>query len=417
MLRVKTAVIAGKLVSLTCRVLKLGAGVTWAGEVALKVDPQIFSKLIPKTASVVFVAGTNGKTTTAKLLVTALKNAGKTVVTNASGANLLNGMVGSLLTQKSGDIYVLEVDENNLISAMGEVRPHYAEASRGKLIVGLLNIFRDQLDRYGEVDTVAKRWLAGLKLFDANLIINADDPQLAYLGRNLKGKISYFGLDEKKFYLKEKPHAMDSIFCPNCGGRLAYQGYYLSHLGEYRCEKCGFGHPRNDRMYRSYKAYIMDGVHNFYNILAASLAAEILGVKDPDFSRFKPAFGRSEEIWGIKVLLSKNPAGFNESLRTVVNSRNQGSLLLVLNDRIPDGRDVSWIWDADLEMLKSYQYPIYVSGDRKEDLAVRLKYAEIRDMGGVGELGEMLEKKPKWVLATYSGMLEVRKILTGRKIL
>lgn len=390
-MKTKLAVFLGKIVSFSCQVLGLGAGVTWAGEVALFVDKDLIPKLIPSKAKVILIAGTNGKTTTAKLLASMLPG----VVINKSGANLLNGIAGTLVNSQPAGYYVFEVDENNLSPLLKQVHAD---------VVILLNLFRDQLDRYGEVDKIAKDW-SNLTNW-SNLVINADDPQLAFIGQGFKNNVNFFGLDDKKLFLDKMQHATDSIYCPNCGTRLNYQGFYLSHLGEYSCPKCKFIHPNNDK---SQNKYEMEGVYNKYNILAAELTAEILGVK-LNIKDFKPAFGRSEEIGETKILLSKNPAGFNESLRTVVNSSRKGSLLLALNDRIPDGKDISWIWDVDFEALKGFKYPIYVSGDRAYDLGLRLKYAEVKFT-----LGENLNTA--WILATYSAMLDIRKKLTGKKIL
>ncbi len=409
-MKTQLAILAGITVAFISRTFRLGAGVTWAGEIALRIDKDILPKLIPAGAKVILVAGTNGKTTTTKLLKAALHD--YHVVTNESGANLLNGIVGSVLQQKPGEYYLLEVDENNLMKVTKEIA---SPSARNDITIVLLNLFRDQLDRYGEVDKIAKEWE---NLGDkGNLVINADDPQLAWLGKKLKGRVYYFGLGDKKFFLPKMQHATDSIYCPNCGTRLKYQGFYFSHLGEYLCPKCGFEHPKNDKGYRGNEGNMakIEGIYNYYNVLAALLTAQVLGIKNPDFSNFKPAFGRSEEVGGAKILLSKNPAGFNESLRTVINSKRKGPLLLVLNDRIPDGTDVSWIWDVDFEELQEYKFPIFVSGDRKLDLALRLKY------GGVGgfevcDLKEVAERAI-WILATYSAMLEVRKILTGKAIL
>lgn len=393
----KFAVICGKIVSFLSKSFKLGAGVTWAGEIGLLIDKNLIRNLIPKDAKVILVAGTNGKTTTTKLLASVLTNA----VTNQSGANLINGIAGTLIKNKPSDYYILEVDENNLVEMLKQVQ-------HDNTTVILLNLFRDQLDRYGEVDKIAKDW-SNLSNW-SNLIINADDPQLAYIGKKFDKGVSYFGLENSNLYLPKMQHATDSIFCPSCGTRLAYKGVYFSHLGDYECKKCGFKHPANNKTNKANKTNKLEGVYNIYNILAASLTADILGIKDSDFSNFKPAFGRSEEIGGVKILLSKNPAGFNESLRTVINSKRKGPLLLVLNDRIPDGRDVSWIWDVDFEMLKKFQHDIYVSGDRKYDLALRLKYAEVKFI-----LEENLNVS--WILPTYSAMLDIRKELTGKKIL
>lgn len=399
---------------------------TWAGEIALKIDPKILSKLIPENSKVILIAGTNGKTTTAKLLTTVLTNAGKKVVGNASGANLLNGIVGTLIQKSEGDCYIFEVDENNLIGVireMGEMR---------EITVVLLNLFRDQLDRYGEVDKIAKDWEKLRELRGVgDLVINGDDPQLAAIGEKLKKKVFFFGLGDRKYFLKEKQHATDSIFCPECGTRLTYSGYYLSHLGEYQCEKCGFGHPKNDgslRFLRSLKKLKLEGVYNFYNVLAVVQTARLLKIGLEKISagldKFEPAFGRMEKIGNTIILLSKNPAGFNESLRTVVNSNKKGPLLLVLNDRIPDGKDVSWIWDVDFETLQNYPGKIIVAGDRAYDLGLRLKYAGVPKTqintnlrGALREVLRGIKGDKGWILATYSAMLEVRKILTGKKIL
>ncbi|MBI3887996.1 DUF1727 domain-containing protein [Candidatus Microgenomates bacterium] len=360
------------------------------------IDPDLIRHLVPHEVQVVLIAGTNGKTTTAKMLQSILGS--DDVVINQSGANLVNGIAGTVLQNPRKKYYVFEVDEANLPKMISQVGP---------TIIVLTNLFRDQLDRYGEVDNIAKRWQAALTLYENTLVINADDPQLAFLGQNLKTKIRYFGLGDQKYFLPKMQHATDSIYCPNCGSRLKFSGVYFSHLGEYECLKCGFKHPKNDKTDHDFQ---MEGVYNKYNILAAELTAEVLGVKNPKIENFKPAFGRSEEIGDTKILLSKNPTGFNESIRTVLNSNRKGPILLVLNDRIPDGRDVSWIWDVDFEMLKGFQHDIFVSGDRALDLALRLKYAEV-------PFEIKHELKVSWILPTYSAMLDIRKELTGKKIL
>lgn len=395
-MRKSIAIICGRAVGRFCRFFNLGAGVTWAGEISLKIDPNLIKKLVPQGAKVILVAGTNGKTTTTKLLASILPGA----VTNKSGANLLNGVAGTLINSQPSSYYIFEVDENNLLPLLKQI---HADA------VILLNLFRDQLDRYGEVDEIAKDWTNLTNL--SNLVVNADDSQLVWIGKKYKGRVSYFGLGDRRLFLSQMPHATDSIFCPNCEARLGFSGVYLSHLGEYRCESCGFAHPKNEKTVRDVKAIRgLEGVYNYYNLLAAGLTAKVLGIKNPKFANFRPAFGRSEEIGKTKILLSKNPAGFNESLRTVLNSPRKGPLYLALNDRVPDGRDVSWIWDVDFEVLRKYPYPIFVGGDRALDLALRLKYAEVPC-----KIEEKLDAT--WILPTYSAMLDIRKKLTGKKIL
>ncbi|MBI3559240.1 DUF1727 domain-containing protein [Candidatus Gottesmanbacteria bacterium] len=348
-----------KIISVFSKTFNLGAGGTWPGEVALKLDPKILEKIAPK--NVILVAGTNGKTTTTLMIKHLL---GDKVVTNASGANLLNGVVSAILTSPPDDWGVFEVDENTL--------PVVIKSIKSIKCIVLLNLFRDQLDRYGEVDAIAKKWALALK---TKLVLNADDPQIASLGN--KNSL-YFGLEDTKLFQKTPEHAMDSQFCPKCGARLKYAGHFYSHLGHWNCPNCGQKRPKPQI---TSSKYPLVGTYNMYNALAATAVAKILKIP-PNLSGFHPAFGRQEEIHGTKILLSKNPAGFNESLR----------------------------WDVDFEMLKNYKFPIYVSGNRQLDLALRLKYAEVKFV-----LGENLNVF--WILATYSAMLEIRKKLTGRKIL
>lgn len=377
-----------KIISFLSKTLNLGSGATWPGEVALKLDPNILEKIAPK--NVILVAGTNGKTTTTLMIKHLL---GDKVITNASGANLLNGVVSSILISENYDWGVFEIDENTL--------PQVIKFIKDIKIIVLLNLFRDQLDRYGEVDAIAKKWKEALENFSGKLILNSDDPEIVSLGN--KNSL-YFGLEDTKLFQKNPEHAMDSQFCPLCGTRLSYTGTFYSHLGHWQCLKCGEKRPKPQITTAEYS---LEGTYNRYNSLAATAVAKILEIS-PNLSGFHPAFGRQEQIGNTKILLSKNPAGFNESLKTVL--AKPGPLLLALNDRIPDGRDVSWIWDVDFEMLQNYKFPVYVSGDRKLDLALRLKYAEVKFT-----LGENLNVS--WILATYSAMLEIRKKLTGKKIL
>ncbi len=393
------AVLVGKLISSISKILGLGAGGTWPGEVALRLSPHILSSLASQLRKgVILVAGTNGKTTTASMVKTILEKQGLRVVHNASGANLENGVVSALIEQHNGDWGVFEVDENTLPTVLKSVRP--------KIIV-LLNLFRDQLDRYGEVDVIAEKWEKALRDRHATIIANADDPLVAHLG--LKSDAVFFGINDKTKFFKKMEHATDSTFCLHCGARLEYEGTYFSHLGIWKCGACGQKRPKPDV---SRGTSPLPGLYNLYNTLAALSVAKVLGVP-ADLSNFHPAFGRQEEIGVTKIFLSKNPAGFNQSLRTALELGAK-NLLFVLNDRIPDGRDVSWIWDVDFETIPS-NISVRVSGDRVYDLALRLKYAGVK-----AEIVENLENAvdgARFILPTYSAMLDVRKILTGKKIL
>lgn len=421
-------IIFGKLVSFVICLLNVGYGSTWPGHIALTLNPH-FLRQFSQTfkGSIILIAGTNGKTTTAKMLHTILENQGRRVIHNEAGANLLNGIASaviqnaSLFGKGSETHAIFEVDENTLAYAIGELSP---------IIIVLLNLFRDQLDRYGEVDAIARKWKKALEAYPkATVILNADDPHIVYIGSNLKNAL-YFGIDDKKQFRKTPQHAMDATYCPACGTRISFSGIYFSHLGVWRCSSCCFSRPKIQKILVN---PILPGFYNLYNLRAALLIAETLQVPlekaTASLVSFTPAFGRQEEflVQGkkVKLFLSKNPAGFNESIRTV---RELGAkhVLLVLNDRIPDGRDVSWIWDVDTEELSEAKIAaITVSGDRVYDMALRIKYSSSSEFQIEEDLKRAitlaLKKTPRtevlYILPTYSAMLEVRKILTGRRIL
>ncbi len=431
-----------KLIVFLSRALGLGAGSTWPGHIALMVNKNFIREIKTQNSKLktILIAGTNGKTTTSRMLRTILGYSGKKVINNEAGANLLNGIASSIVLHSSilgalkYDYAIFEVDENTLPLLVNEITPD---------VLVILNLFRDQLDRYGEVDSVAAKWYKALVKLPKNVdvILNGDDPHVAYLGKNIKAHVGYFGIDDSSLYLKAKPHAMDASHCPNCGSRLTFTGIYFAHLGNWQCESCGLKRPA---LNYSEKHKVLPGLYNFYNVQAAILAAKTLGTSDNIIKKaltmFTPAFGRQEEfdIEGkrIKIFLSKNPAGFNESIRTI-KELGAKNVLLVLNDRIPDGRDVSWIWDVDFEELDDMR-SIVVSGDRVYDLGLRLKYAcssktqnsTLRLRSGqelkiYEDLREAIYKaletinnnETLYILPTYSAMLEVRKILTGREIL
>jgi UDP-N-acetylmuramyl tripeptide synthase len=298
-------------------------------------------------------------------------------------------------------------------------------------------LFRDQLDRYGEVDTISRRWGQAIATLPPETVVipNADDPTLSYMGQQLPQKVLFFGLNEPDQYLDEIPHAVDSIYCPNCGHPLTYQGVYLSHLGDYECLSCGF-HKGKLAINSQEYPQILIGLYNKYNTLAAVLAAQQLSVDEAiildTIINFKAAFGRAEELEvngkKVRILLSKNPVGMNETIRAV-NQVGGKTKLLVLNDRTPDGTDVSWIWDVDTEKLVEQGGILVVCGDRVYDMALRLRYSQQEDNGLQlivesdlkTAIATALEHTPDdetlHILPTYSAMLEVREVLTGRKIL
>ncbi len=435
-LQLGLAVLTAKTVTFLVRSLRMGAASVLPGEIARRLQPQLLQLLSCQVKrGVILITGTNGKTTTSLLLRTMLERQGWRVAHNATGANLENGLITALLEntnpigQLQVDYAILEVDENVVPKVLQPIQP--------KLIL-CLNLFRDQLDRYGEVDTISQRWGNAIAYLPPETVIvaNADDPTLSYMGQQLTQNVLFFGLSEPEQYLDEIPHAVDSIYCPNCGHSLAYQGVYLSHLGDYDCPSCGF-HKGQLAINSQEWSQILIGLYNKYNTLAAVLAAQQLGVDEATIrdtiTNFQAAFGRAEELEvkgkRVRILLSKNPVGMNETIRAVNQAGGQ-TKLLVLNDRIPDGTDVSWIWDVDTEKLVQQGGTLVVSGDRVYDMALRLRYSQPEYNNGLHlivkedlkeAISTALDRTPDCetlhILPTYSAMLEVREILTGRKIL
>ncbi|MBO1070438.1 MAG: Mur ligase family protein [Dolichospermum sp. DEX189] len=435
-LRLGFAVSMAKSVTFLVRSLRLGAASVLPGSIARRIEPRILELLSQQVKNgVILIAGTNGKTTTALLLCTILERNGFCVAHNSTGANLENGLAtalidnASLLGNLNVDYAILEVDENIVPKVLKPLQPR---------IILCLNLFRDQLDRYGEVDSISKRWTQVIATLPTTTVVipNADDPTLSYLGQQLPQKVLFFGLNEPENYLEAIPHAVDSIYCPRCGHALDYQGVYLSHLGDFTCPSCGFTKSKPALLSQEWPQ-ILVGLYNKYNSLAAATAAQALGVDEVNIrdgiNNFQAAFGRAEDLVidgkRVRILLSKNPVGTNETIRVVTQSTDK-TTLLVLNDRTPDGTDVSWIWDVDTEKLVARGGTLIVSGDRVYDMALRLRYSQESldsDINLIVEpnlqqaIATALEHTPAnetlHILPTYSAMLEVREVLTGRKIL
>jgi UDP-N-acetylmuramyl tripeptide synthase len=434
-------ILAGKLLTRIIQILNLGNGSTWPGHIALGFNKNFIHEIVSRSGvKVILIAGTNGKTTTAKIIQTALVENGKQVFQNQSGANLRNGIASTLIlnTNFVGQLHdnyaIFEIDENALPQILKEVTPDY---------LVLLNLFRDQLDRYGEVDSIARKWNESLSHLakKTRLIFNADDPQIAFLGTNSK-EAMYFGLNPSSVIpakaeiqlnqdIKTKvklEHAADSIYCPICGSRLNYSRIYYSHLGKWHCKKCGLRRPEKNLL-SEFSFYPLKGTYNSYNTLAAVVVLKQIGLSDSSIEmglkKFKPAFGRQEVVIynnkRIQLFLSKNPTGFNESLRTIKKSGAK-TVLLVLNDNIADGRDVSWIWDIDFVKFDT----LLVAGERAYDMGLRIKYQDQNlnfkvytslKMAIEEGVENIKSDETLYILPTYTAMLAVRKILTGKGIL
>ncbi len=432
----------GKLIFWVSQTFNFGSGSTWPGHIALTLNKNFIRDILTTTnynlPTTILIAGTNGKTTTGKLIQTILEQNGSTVFQNEAGANLLNGIASTLIQYSNimgkinYDYAVFEVDENSLPPVLNELSPDY-------LI--LLNLFRDQLDRYGEVNSIAKKWKEAISnlLAKTTLILNADDPQIASLRHPERSEgshpqILYFGLNNAKLGTKTPQHAADSTYCPKCNSKLVYKTVYFSHLGNWQCNNCGEKRPKIDLS--DFPTYPLPGIYNRYNTLAAVLVAKTNNISNKTIEQslksFSPAFGRQEiiEVNGkkVQIFLSKNPTSFNQSLRTISELKAK-NILIVLNDRIPDGRDVSWIWDVDFEEYINQNINIVISGGRCYDMGLRIKYTIYDIPNTKYDIREnlqtaitlALDKTPKndvlYILPTYSAMLETRKILTGKKIL
>lgn len=424
----------GKSVSKISKSLNRGNGSTWPGHIALNGNPNFIRDILANSKiKTIIVAGTNGKTTTTSLIRTGLEKNGKKVIQNSSGANLLNGIASALLLnanangQLTQDFAIFEVDENALPLILKQITPDY---------LVLLNLFRDQLDRYGEINSIAEKWqnvIAGLT-DKTQLLLNADDPQIAYIGTIAnKVKQVYFSLENDKSN-KELQQAADTVSCPKCGNKLTFENITFSHLGKWKCSKCGLKQP--EPSLKTFSHYPLSGTYNKYNTNAAALVLKQTGLDTKQiadaFENFKPSFGRQEIIQyqgkKVQLFLSKNPTSFNQSY-TTIKELGAKSMLFVLNDRIPDGRDISWIWDTDLANLDKFS-TIFVAGDRVYDMALRLKYElgmrnyekHVKPFEDLSEaIAAAVNKLPKdetlYILPTYSAMLDARKILTGKKIL
>ena len=386
---------AARLVGRLSRAVGRGGGTTLPGKLLWKVDPGALDALAAKLpAGVAVVSATNGKTTTSAMLARILGSRYR-LAWNNSGANLASGVASTLLSAPDADLGLLEVDEFALPEVMQRVRPR---------VVSLGNLFRDQLDRYGELEHIAERWRAAVATLPptSTLVVNADDPLVADLADGRAGALR-FGVDDPRLARPALQHAADSKYCVRCGEPYDYAAAYVGHLGDYRCPNCGHSRPPLDVAARSIDLQALDasvfdlvtpagtvrvtlplpGLYNVYNALAAAATALALDASLDEIATglgtFTAAFGRFERIEAgdkqILMLLIKNPAGANEAIRTLEEGGVPETLVIALNDRIADGRDVSWIWDVDFEPLLERVERIVASGERAAELALRFTYA------------------------------------------
>jgi UDP-N-acetylmuramyl tripeptide synthase len=428
------------------RLAGTGGGTTMPGKLLWKLDPAAVDELarrLPLGSSL--VSATNGKTTTAAMTAGILSGKIR-LAHNSSGANLVSGVASTLLAARGAELGLFEVDEAALPEVARRVQPR---------AICLGNLFRDQLDRYGELELVAERWRSAVQEIPGGsaLVVNGDDPQVGDLGRERDpGTRTVFGVDDPRHAHPALQHAADSKWCIRCGTPYEYAAAYIGHLGDYRCPACGHARPPLDIVARGIE---LEGIHrvsfdlitpegsrrvrlgvpglyNVYNALGAASLSLALGWSLDEIKQgleaFHAAFGRFERIEldgkSLLVLLIKNPAGANEAIRTLLAGEAPRLVLAALNDATADGKDVSWIWDVDFEPLLPALERLVATGDRAAELALRFKYAgfDERAIEIVPELeaalDQALELTPSGgelvALPTYTAMLALRDIVARR---
>ena len=435
---------AARLVGRLSRAAGKGGGTTLPGKLLWKVDRSAVDALAARLPQgVVIVSATNGKTTTTAMAARILAPT-RRLAWNNSGANLASGVTSSLLSSGDADLGLLEVDEFALPEVARRVRPR---------VVSLGNLFRDQLDRYGELEHVAERWREAISALPGSttLVVNADDPLVADLADGRDGALR-FGVDDPRLARPALQHAADSKYCVRCGSPYVYNAAYVGHLGDYRCDVCGHARPALDVAARAIELHGLEassfdlvtpagtrrvrlplpGLYNVYNALAAASVSVALDTPLDEvvagLAGFSAAFGRFERIAAgnrrILLLLIKNPAGANEAVRTLEEGGVPRTLVVALNDAIADGRDVSWIWDVDFEPLLERAERIVATGDRAAELALRFTYAGFPEdrLDVVPSLEEALDLGLELVppgaelgvLPTYTAMLRLRAIAVER---
>ena len=430
------------------RLAGAGGGTTLPGKLLWRLDPGAVDRLaarLPEGSAL--ISATNGKTTTAAMVASILGGS-RRLAHNRAGANLVSGVASALVAARDAELGLFEVDEAALPEVARRVQPR---------ALSLGNLFRDQLDRYGELELLAERWRGTARELPAStvLVANADDPQLSDIASEhatRSGKTVVFGLDDPRHASPPQQHAADSKWCVRCGTPYEYAAAYIGHLGDFRCPSCGHARPQLDVFARAIELNGLEsvsfelvapegvrevelrvpGLYNVYNALAAAALGRALGASLDEIQAglqgFSAAFGRFERITvgdrSLLVLLIKNPAGANEVVRTLVAAGAPSLLLIALNDEIADGRDVSWIWDVDFEPLLGGLERLVATGQRAAELALRFKYAGMAEdaIEVVPSLEEALDRalaltppgEQLAALPTYTAMLALRDLVARR---
>jgi lipid II isoglutaminyl synthase (glutamine-hydrolysing) len=454
--RLALALAVGKGSGATGRLLRLGGGTSFPGTVARRIDPRVLQKVARASkARKAMITGSNGKTTTCRMLAALAQAAGTSVAQNRSGSNLLQGVTSvavrgaNLRGKMDARLLLLEVDEATIRRVAPEVAPD---------MILVTNIFRDQLDRFGELYSMAGMLESAIEALPAkaSVVLNGDDPLVASFAPHAAARRLYFGLRAEGVGAEIPEHAADTIRCVRCQHALTYRRVYLSHLGDYACRSCGSRRPDLDVAVSRVQAspdggsdvtvqtpagtvqlhVPLPGLHNVYNTVAAlagTFALGELGALGAEVARsaladLRPAFGRLEEIMadGRRVVLSfvKNPASYNATLRLILQRPGRKHVLAAHSNTVVDGEDFAWLWDVDLEQLVPDLASLVVSGTRAEEVALRMKYAgaglsDIRVIPGPraaldNALARVPPDEPLYILAGYTPMREFRRIMQRR---
>ena len=452
--RLALAISTGKLAGAPGRLLRIGGGTSLPGIIARRIDPTVLKSVVGTSrAEKIVITGSNGKTTTARMTAAIAKHSGHSVSQNRTGSNMLQGVTSvavnfaDVFGRLDSNVLLFEIDEGTIPLAVPEIEPD---------VVVITNIFRDQLDRYGELYSVAKalnRMLESLPE-SSTILLNGNDPQVASFGQHAKARRLFFGLETAEVGTPVPEQSADIIRCIHCQEDLLYEAAYLSHLGLYRCPNCDYTLPKLDIAATSVKlapdgegptqvtmrtpagelefAIPLPGIHNVYNAAAAigaSLAAGF-GLDDvaAAMSRLRPAFGRLEKIpagdRSIYLAFVKNPTSFNLVLRLVAQHAGEKHLMLVASNTVVDGEDFSWLWDIDLEEIAPQVRDVICSGSKAEELAMRLKYAEVptdritiiheREAALDAALKHVGPGGTLYIMASYTPTHELRRIMQRR---
>lgn len=431
------AIWSARLIKTACQ-LTGRQGVTLAGKAALSIYPPILKELAKEVKKDIFVVcGTNGKTTTNNLLADLLSADGNKVICNRTGSNMLNGVVSAFVLgaglngHLNADYACIEIDEASTVRVFPHFQPDY---------MVLTNLFRDQLDRYGEIDITMDLLSRAMKMAPRmKVLVNGDDSLSTYLAMDNENPWASYGISTQVMQEENTAEIREGRFCKRCGEKMEYHFYHYSQLGDYYCPRCGFKRPVLD--FDGTNVNLSDGIafdvngfhvkanyrgfYNVYNILAVYGAASLAGVSLDRFNEilgnYKPQFGRNElfEISGTKVMLNlaKNPAGFNQNIAAVMTDTSPKDIIILINDNSQDGTDVSWLWDVDFDRLKDADAAsITVCGLRCQDMRLRLKYVDIPS-----DLEPDIEKaitakiqngtKNLYVLVNYTGLYSTHNIL------